>query len=139
MIKVVSAFSAIAWLGAVFMFTPIPFIHLVQWQGRFDPIVVLYDAIAVCGIALALVAAIRCSRWARLSALVLSIPAACGSLLALFPLLSLLHPTGILRHAVQSRGTQAYLWISFVVVLLMICMPVLWALVCFQSRRHATA
>ena len=141
MLKSVSRLSAVTWLGAIFTIPPTPFIHLVvQSQGWFDPhVLVYYRGIALCGMILAALAEVERFGWARLSALALSVPAACSSLLGVFRLLSVLHPTGILRLGVQPDGIGLFLWTWLAVIVLMICMPALWTLACFQLRHRSTA
>ena len=65
----------------------------------------------------------------RKSSSILSAPIWLGfiGLLSLFPLISILHPR--LPGFIVPPGVQVFLWFSLVVVLLMICMPVLWAVV----------
>jgi len=130
--KTVPILSIVTWLGGILIITRGPFNDIGWFMGRYDPSVLIYH---VCGIALAVVAGIGDFRWARLASLTFSVPAALWYLLGFFALLGWsLHPDEL------RPGAPLFLWIvSYMVVLLMICMPVFWAVPCYKmSTRGLT-
>jgi hypothetical protein len=70
------------------------------------------------------------SHWARFVSLVFSIPAALWALLGFFGTL------GFLIHPYPGLNTPIFLCICLIVCLLMVCMPVFWAMLC---RKSSTA
>jgi len=140
--KNIPILSIVTWLGGILTIIRGPFSDL-SWfsppeivpclalgafaglMGRYAPILLIYQ---VCGIALAVIAGIGGFRWARLASLALAVPAALWGLLGLFALL------GWSFHRDDPRPyAPVFLWImSYIVVLLLICMPVFWALLCYK-------
>jgi hypothetical protein len=132
MSKGVPILSIVAWLGFTLIITITigPFSHVTWFMGRFVPTVPIYN---LCGIILAAVAGIGGCRWAHFASLALSVPASLWAVLGFFTVL------GFLIRPYPGPNTPVFLWICLAVILLMICMPIFWAILCYRMRRATAA
>jgi hypothetical protein len=132
--KPVAILAALAWLGLIVITTPIPFIHLVEWHGFLDTMGIIFLIVAYSGFILAIAAAVSARRWLSLLSFIFSLPAAGRSLLSLSNVIFSLR----WRFGLRPPGVTVFLWLSLIVVLVTLCMPVLWGAVCFQLRGRKT-
>ena len=126
--RTIPILAIVTWLGAILIITRGPFSVVTWFMGQFDPTFLIYN---ICGIILAALVFFRGYRWARVASFALALPAGLWALLGVFTLLGFLLPAG----EEQRPDSLLYLWICFVIVVLMICMPVLWAMLCFGRLR----
>jgi hypothetical protein len=103
---------------------------MMWFMGRFNPGVLVYIIYFICGAILAVVAGIGHFRWARLASLGWSIPP------ALLFFTALIVSFGFLLGRGDPCPDILTSLICFVIVFLLVCMPVLRALLCFR-RSHA--
>src|SRR5436190_20096537 len=104
--KITALVAAIAWLGLFLMMTPIPFVDPRHWLGHFDPLILIYDALAVAGLVLAAIHFRRGTRSTAWMSLVLAVAGACYAFLSIFNLYALL----TLKLGDRYVSRSAFIW-----------------------------
>ncbi len=116
------------WLGAIWIVTQSPF-SITLFMGEFNPFVLGPLIYGILGVILATVASTGRFRWARLASFGWSIPAALWYLPGLIVSLGWLFGRGDPCPGILTS------FVCFIILLLIVCMPVFWGLVCFRLSR----